>query len=177
MSSPASSATNSIWGWVGWTWALAGILTILLVPIYRLSLIAWDAFFYKLMWWHWAATLAWLLFMIYAEGWRGFHRAWAPRTAARAHFLLHHPTPLRVALAPLFCMCFFEASRKRKIVAWVLTGFIIALVLIVGVLPQPWRGLIDLGVVVGLSMGVVSFLFHVLKAFYREPAAELMAVR
>lgn len=170
MSTTSSFSTTSLWGWIGWTWGLAGVLAILLLPIYRLSFIAWDAFLYKLMWWHWASTLAWLLLMIYAEGWRGFHRAWAPRTAARAHYLLHHPTPLRVLLAPLFCMCFFDASRKRKIVAWVLTGFIIALVLVVSAFPQPWRGLVDLGVVAGLSMGVTSLIFHVWRAFYRNPS-------
>lgn len=164
-------------GWIGWAWGLGGVLAILIIPIYRLSFIAWDAFLYKLMWWHWAATLAWLVFMVYAEGWRGFHRAWAPRTAARAHLLLSEPTPLRVILAPLFCMCFFDATRKRKIVAWVLTSFVIALIVVVGALPQPWRGLIDLGVVAGLSIGVISLVFHVLQAFYRQPAKELQAVR
>lgn len=160
-----TASTITVWGWLGWAWALAGIFTILLLPIYRLSLITLDAFNSPVLWWHWIPTLFWLFFMIYAEGWRGFHRAWAPRTAIRAHYLIHHPTVLRVLLAPLFCMCFFDASRKRKIVAWILTSFIVLLVVVVGYLPQPWRGLVDLGVVAGLCVGTASLIYHTFKSF------------
>ncbi len=168
MSSPTSTPSISLWGWLGWTWALAGIFTILLLPIYRLSLITLEAFNSPVLWWYWIPTLAWLVFMIYAEGWKGFHRAWAPRTAARAHYLLSHPTVLRVLLAPLFCMCFFDASRKRKLVAWILTSFIVLLVVIVGYLPQPWRGLVDLGVVAGLCVGTASLVYHCFRSFNSE---------
>jgi hypothetical protein len=33
---------------------------------------------------------------------------------------------------------------------------IVGLVLLVGMLPQPWRGIVDAGVVVGLGWGIVA---------------------
>lgn len=169
MSTTKTAPSITALGLLGWTWAMAGIFTILLLPIYRLSLVTLKAFDSPVLWWYWIPTLMWLVFMIYAEGWRGFHRAWAPRTAKRANYLLYHPTVLRVLLAPLYCMCFFDASRKRKLVAWILTSFIVLLVIVVGYMPQPWRGLIDLGVVAGLCVGTASLVYHTFRATGREP--------
>ena len=36
------------------------------------------------------------------------------RVAARVHYLLHHPTPVRVILAPFFCLGYFGAPRRRR---------------------------------------------------------------
>jgi uncharacterized membrane protein HdeD (DUF308 family) len=69
-----------------------------------------------------------------------------------------------VALAPLFCMGFFHGSRARLARSWLLTLGIVALVLGIRAMPQPWRGLIDAGVVVGLSWGSVSILVHAVRA-------------
>ena len=53
---------------------------------------------------HWFVMIAWILINAYAEGYRGFHKRYSPRTVARAFYLVDNPTPLRVIFAPLFCM-------------------------------------------------------------------------
>lgn len=108
---------------------------------------------------HWVALLLWVVFMGFTEGYRGFQQAFSPRFAARARWLREHGTPLTLWLAPLFCMGLFGTTRKRKIVAWALTIGIVILVLIIRLLTQPWRGIIDAGVVVGLSWGLASLLW------------------
>ena len=49
-------------------------------------------------WIHWAGLAGSLLFMGYAEGYRGFHQKFSPRAAARALYLKNKPTPVRVVL-------------------------------------------------------------------------------
>jgi hypothetical protein len=115
-------------------------------------------------WFHWIAIVASLLFMGYAEGYKGFHLKFSPRAAARARYLRENPTPVRIILAPLFCMGFFHATRKRKIVAYSLTTMIIALIILVRHLPQPWRGIVDAGVLLGLGWGLVSVWIFSFKA-------------
>jgi hypothetical protein len=44
------------------------------------------------------------------------------------------------------------------ITGWVMVSIIAALVIGVRHVPQPWRGIIDAGVVVGLGIGLVSLL-------------------
>jgi hypothetical protein len=61
-------------------------------------------------------------------------------------------------LAPLFCMGYFHATRKRMLTSIILTSAIIVLVLLVGLAPQPWRGIIDVGVIIGLGLGVGSII-------------------
>ena len=63
---------------------------------------------------------------------------------------------VRSLFAPLFAMGFFHATRATKITAYVLTLAIVVLVILVHRLDQPWRGIIDAGVVVGLGWGVLS---------------------
>jgi hypothetical protein len=52
-------------------------------------------------------------------------------------------------------MSFFGASRRGLTLAWGLLICIVALVLLVHQLGQPWRGIVDGGVVVGLAWGAI----------------------
>lgn len=94
----------------------------------------------------------------YAEGYRGFQRRFAPRVVARALHLAREPRPLHVVFAPLFCMAYFHSKRRARISAWAVTCAVLVAIAVVRHLPQPWRGVIDAGVVVGLLWGVVSVL-------------------
>ncbi len=69
---------------------------------------------------------------------------------------------------PLFCMGFFYATRRRKITSISVTAGIVLLIVLVRLLPQPWRGIIDLSVVVGLGWGIVSLVFFAYRAFSSE---------
>ena len=60
-------------------------------------------------------------------------------------------------------MCFLQAPRRRLIVAYLLAAGVAVLVAMYRTLPQPWRGILDAGVVVGLVWGVIA---TVLATFY-----------
>lgn len=131
---------------------------LLLRAIFGLSPRAVDAIESGLTNWQWVVLIVFALFMLMAEGYRGFQKKFSPRTAARVKYLRDHPTPLRVLLAPIFCMGFFHANRKTRLTAFILTLGIIILVLTVTYLClDPWRGIIDFGVVLGLTWGLISF--------------------
>lgn len=120
----------------------------------------------ELHWYHWAALVACLLFMGYAEGYKGFQLKFSPRAAARALYLRRNPTVARVIFAPLFCMGYFHATRKRKIVAYSLTTMIVGLIICVHNSVQPWHGIIDAGVLFGLGWGMISVWVFAVKAFF-----------
>jgi hypothetical protein len=143
-------------GRCGAYWGLAGVILLLGSAVFRLTPLALDAFSYEWHWLHWTGFVVVVFFMAYAEGYRAFQKAFSPRVAARARYLLTHRNMLHMLLAPLFCMAYFHAPRRRQITSLSVTAGIIVLVILVRLLAQPWRGIIDGGVVVGLAWGLVS---------------------
>lgn len=142
-------------------WGLLGVLTLLGRALVSLTPLAVQALSSDLAWWQLALGGAWVGFMAYTEGYKGFQKRFAPMVAARVHVLRTRPTLLRALLAPMFCMGLVDATRRRLAVSWGILLGVIALVLVVRFLPQPWRGLVDAGVVVGLGWGTVSLIAHV----------------
>lgn len=168
---------RTFWGRVGALWGFLGVALLLGFAIWRLAPLAWTALTSSLSVLQWIALVVWVLFMLVAEGYRGFQKAFSPRVAARCRHLSDHPTALRVATAPIFAMAFYAASRRRRIAAFALTTGIILLVLLVHRLEQPWRGIIDAGVVLGLAWGLVSLVVFWIQAmtqdtFFASPEVE-----
>jgi len=155
-------------GILGALWGLSGVTLLLSSAIYRLAPIGLDAFNHPFAWYHWASLALFLVFMIYAEGYRGFQQRFSPRVASRAKYLRDNPRLLHALLGPFFCMGFFHATRRRKITSISVTLGIVALVILVRLLSQPWRGIIDIGVVVGLAWGLISLLAFIFQAFFSE---------
>lgn len=151
-------------GKIGVIWAIIGVSTLLLSPIIRLSGRGLEALGMELSVIQWVSLIVFALFMVYTEGIRGFQKKFSPRTAARIRLLRSEPTILRVVLAPVFAMGFFQSNKKTRIVVWVIFIMVLCLILLVSFLPQPWRGIIDIGVVLGLSWGVASFWIFTIKA-------------
>lgn len=104
---------------------------------------------------HKALYVAWIVANAYLEGYRGFQLRFSPRVVSRAVYLGKHPRPLWVALALPFCMSLFHSTRRQMTVSWVFIGALILVIWWVRSLPQPWRGIIDGGVVVGLVWGLL----------------------
>ncbi len=156
-------------GTMGALWGLAGVFLLLISAVYRLTPLAVDAFSYPFFWYHWFSLAALIGGMAYAEGYRGFQQGFSPRVAARARYLLNHPRPVRSLFAPFFCMGYFHATRRRQIVSLSLTAGIVALIVAVRYVAQPWRGIIDAGVVIGLAWGIVSLVVFSVQALSSAP--------
>jgi hypothetical protein len=152
-------------GTIGAIWGIGGVLLLLCSAVWRLTPLAVAAFSVRFSWYHWLAWVLSVLLMAHAEGYRGFQMHFSPRVAARARYLSEHAKPLHVIFAPLFCMGYFHATRRRQIVSISLTAGIIILILIVHHLPQPWRGIIDAGVVTGLAWGIATLIWYIGRAF------------
>jgi len=145
---------------LGFYWGVAGVIAFLLTAILRLSPRIGELTDYSLSALQWVVLVGFTLWMAWAEGYKGFHRAFSPRVVARARYLKTvSGKPLLLLLAPAFCMGYFHATRKRMIVSWTLTSVIVGLILLLRITPQPWRGIIDTGVVTGLMLGIMSLLY------------------
>lgn len=143
-------------------WALTGVLALLARAIWALAPRAWEAW-PRLSGWQIAVTLAWTAFMLVGEGYRGFQKAFSPRVVARARHLAEHPRWYFVILAPAYAMGLLHARPKRLAVSWALVVGIALLVILVSRLAQPWRGMVDTGVVAGLAWGAASILVYAVR--------------
>lgn len=142
----------------GALWAVGGIVGLLVWAVYRLARISIAAFDQPFAWYHWAALLAIIPFMAWSEGLRGFQLRFSPRVAERAMTVRRQPTLLRVVLAPLYAAGYFEGTRRERLGVYFGTLGILVLIVLVHRLDQPWRGILDAGVVVGLSWGTIATL-------------------
>lgn len=102
--------------------------------------------------------LGWLVLNAYLEGYRGFQLRFSPRVVSRAVYLGRNPRPLWFVLALPFCMSLFHSTRRQMTVSWIFVLAIVFIVWVVRSLPQPWRGIIDGGVVLGLVWGLAVLL-------------------
>ncbi|PCJ28240.1 MAG: hypothetical protein COA96_01665 [SAR86 cluster bacterium] len=152
----------------GFAWGIGGVLLLLIFAIFRLAPMALALTGLPLTPWHWVALIFSVLYMGYAEGYKGFHLGFAPRVVSRANYLRDNPRAAHVILAPLFCMGYIYATKKRQLISFALTFMIICFISIARILPQPWRGILDSGVVVGLTMGIISILYFLALAI-RNP--------
>ncbi len=150
-------------------------MLLLSFAIVRLAPIAFELNSIPLSGLHWFALISFVLYMAYAEGYKGFHKSFAPRVVVRAKYLSQNPRLLHVLLAPLFCMGYIYATRRQMLLSIGLTTMIICLVIGVRMLPQPWRGIIDAGVVVGLFMGVLSIIYFTVQSRLRPDSLQLSA--
>lgn len=162
----------------GFYWGILGVVGILLFAVFRLSAKVLEMTEHSLSLVQWVLMILFVLYMAYAEGYKGFHLNFAPRVVARANYFRQAQNPLPgilpVILAPLFCMGYFHATRKRMITSFLVTAAIVMLVVLVGMAPQPWRGIVDAGVITGLSLGIASvvhFWFQVERGSGVHPIA------
>jgi len=153
-------------------WGLVGVLLLLGDGLYRLVPIAWDALRWPaLTAAHWAFLVAWTVFAAVTEGHQTFRKRFAPRVARRMRELMTTSNTTHRIMAPLYCMSLVGDEPRRMWIQRGLVVFIVGLVVLVKRLPQPWRGLVDAGVVVALTWGAVEVLRQGMVAL-REPKAD-----
>ena len=150
---------------IGAIWGILGVTIILGSAIIRVYPHVLDAFNVGLSPLQWVVLFLWSIFMLVAEGYRGFQKLFSPRVAARTWHLVNHGSAIDLILAPLYCIGYFHATRKRMITSWTLTAMITLIVVVVRYLPQPWRGIIDNGVILGLLYGLVWVYIYTVKTF------------
>jgi len=144
------------------TWGIAWVSLLLGRAIWRLTPVALEPWTQDLMTTGQKSIyVGWLVANAYLEGYRGFQLKFSPRVVSRAVYLGRHPRPLWILLALPFCISLFHSTRRQMTVSWVFIGAIVLLVWWVRSLPQPWRGIVDGGVVLGLvwGLGVIWVLF------------------
>jgi hypothetical protein len=142
-------------------WGVAWVSLLLGQAIWRLAPLALEPWTQGLMTTGQKGIyIGWLVANAYLEGYRGFQLRFSPRVVARAIYLGQNPRPLWVILALPFCMSLFHSTRRQMTVSWVFIGALVLLIWWVRSLPQPWRGIIDGGVVLGLvwGLGVIWWL-------------------
>ena len=57
-------------------------------------------------------------------------------------------------------MGLFGATKKVLIISWGILAAVVLLVIWVRSMTDPWRGIVDAGVVVGLGLGLLSILVY-----------------
>jgi len=143
-------------------WGIAWVSLLLGQAIWRLGPLALEPWTEDLMTnGQKGIYIGWLIANAYLEGYRGFQLRFSPRVVSRAVYLGQNPRPLWVILALPFCMSLFHSSRRQMTVSWSFIAGLILLIWWVRSLPQPWRGIVDGGVVLGLlwGLGVIWALF------------------
>lgn len=143
-------------------WGIAWVSLLLGRAIWRLGPLALEPWTEDLMTnGQKGIYIGWLVANAYMEGYRGFQLRFSPRVVSRAVYLGQNPRPLWVILALPFCMSLFHSTRRQMTVSWVFIAALVLLIWWVRSLPQPWRGIIDGGVVLGLmwGLGVIWWLF------------------
>lgn len=165
LTASASSHTGVSLRSIAQFWGLLGVIALLASAVWRLAPRIVELADFALGPLHWLLLVVFTPYMAYAEGYKGFHLNFAPRVVARALYLREMQgsgmqRTLLAVLAPAFCMGYFHATRRRMLVSWLVSAAIVALVLAVSHTPQPWRGIIDAGVVTGLALGIASLLWH-----------------
>lgn len=150
---------------LGPLWGIAGVAGVLVYAATSLLRLALEAVRLGLAPAEWALFLLSVGGMAWAEGYRGFQQRFSPRVAARAWHLYRQPTLTRALLAPLFCSGFFGATPRILRLTWIGAGLIVLAVVLVDRLPQPWRGILDAGVVAGLLWGTVALLVAAVRTF------------
>ena len=160
---------------LGYIWGVGGVLILLLFAIYRLAPMALALEGASMEIKHWACLAFSISYMAYAEGIKGFHQGFAPRLVKRALYLKQNPSISYVIFAPFFCMGYFYATKKRQITSLGLTGLIVCFVILVRLISQPWRGILDAGVVTGLTIGCGSILYFLYLSTIRAEVISISA--
>ena len=157
-SAVARPLPTSLGGWLTLGWGVGGVLLLFGRAIWRMVGVTAQLEVGTLGLWHVGFAVLWTAFMAYSEGYRAFQLKFAPRVVKRALWLANERRPWLSLVAPMFCMGLVHATRKRLIVSWSVVTLIVFLIVGVRTLAQPWRGLVDAGVVVGLAWGVVAIV-------------------
>lgn len=142
----------------GALWGIGGVAAVLIFAVVSMGHHTVEAVAAGLVLVEWLALLGNSAFMAWMVGYRSLQQRFSPRIAARALHLYLAPSIGRLLLAPLFCTGYFGATPRLRRMVWIGSALILGAVLLGSRIPQPWRGILDAGVLVALSWGTVTLL-------------------
>lgn len=142
-------------------WGVLGVAAMLLEAEVRLLRLAYEGVVVQFAPLPGAVAAVWCALNAWLEGYRGFQKRFVPQALDRA-FAIDVTSKLAVALAPFEVLGVWRTEPKVRRRAWVMVIGISTLVFLVKQLPQPWRGVIDAGVVVGLGWGTAALVIGLL---------------
>jgi len=156
-------------------WGVAGVIAYLSFGVFKVVPIVLDGLGAIQEMWQWGLLAVCLLFFAYVEGYKGFQLGFSPRVVSRAWVVSEENEELpswHKILAPAFCIGYFHGTQKRVISSWAVTTVIFAVVIGVKQLENPYRAIIDAGVIVGLVWGILSMVVIFLTALKDEKPPE-----
>ena len=139
-------------------WAVVGVVFLFGEAAWRLGLRGLAAIRGGLSPLEWIALALVTAVFVYGEGVRALQRKWVPFVLRRIDRLpAERPWRYRAA-APLYAMGLMGPPASGRLRAWAGVAAIVAAVLIVSRLPDPWRGIIDTGVAAALVWGASALV-------------------
>jgi len=142
---------------VVWTsaWGALGLAAILFEAAARLGAHAMRAIGAGLTIAQWSVLAGGAVVMTYIEGYRVFHRREARGVVVRARWSARRLRGARAWAAPLYALGLMGRHRAR---ARRVAAAIVAAIVVVRALPDPWRGIVDAGIVPALAWGGLAIV-------------------
>lgn len=139
-------------------WAVIGVSALFATASYRLGERGVAVIRDGLGGWEWMALAGLTLVFVYGEGFLALDRKWVPGLMRRARELEDERSLVLRLLAPLYGLSLIGAPPAKLLPSWLGTLAIVGAILVIRVLPDPWRGIIDFAVAAALAWGLVAIL-------------------
>jgi len=141
-------------------WALVGVAALLGNAVVRLGGRGLDTVRDGLSTGEWAVLAAVCVLFVYVEGVRALQRKWVPFVVARIEALGRRSPLLHRVLAPLHVMALVGGPGRTMLRAWTGVAAVLVAILVLRQVPDPWRGIVDVGVAAALGWGLLVLLLQ-----------------
>lgn len=145
-------------GMVAPAWAIVGVSTLFAWAVYRLGGRGIAVIREGLGGAEWLALIALTFALVYVEGIRALDRRWVPALMDRVRDLRRERSLTVRLLAPLYGLSLIGLPRARLVRGWLGTSAIVLAIVLVRLLPEPWRGIVDFAVAAALAWGLAAIL-------------------
>lgn len=141
-------------------WAIVGVSALFALAVARLGTRGLEGLTGGLTALEWGLLASLVVLFVVGEGWAALQRKWVPRVVSRARALRESDALHHRLLAPLYGMSLIGGKPRTCLRAWAGVAAVVLAVVLVRMLPDPWRAMIDLAVASALSWGLVALLLE-----------------
>ena len=139
-------------------WGVAGVCFLFAFAVIRLGTRGVGTIYDGLGGLEWAALVTLTVAFAYGEGYRALVLRWVPGLFRRLRRLRQESNLFLRLLAPAYALALITPDGGQRLRAWLGTGAIVAAIVFVSRLPEPWRGIVDFAVAVALLIGLVAIV-------------------